>query len=158
MIHSFLIAGLVMLPVMLIIMVVHLRGIQRRERAIKNPKCKATTKAMIADAKLTILILLSLWLIYFATYLVAFTDLLEVWYRWSDDVKTIAIIGLIAISILLFIIATMLLSVNIFQYSKDFFIFLKNKLLKIRENYRSKRRYNRIMKKISKTPANYQKK
>ena len=158
MIQSFLITGLVILPVLLLIMISHLRKVKRWQKETKNARCKASAANMIADAKLTIAILLGMWLIYFGTYLVAFTDLLEVWYRWSDDVKTIARIGLIAISILLFVIATMLLSVNIFQDSKDFFIFLKNKLLKIRENYHSKRRYNRIMKKISKTPANYQKK
>ena len=131
MIQSFLITGLVILPVLLLIMISHLRKVKRWQKETNNARCKASAASMIADAKLTIAILLGMWLIYFGTYLVAFTDLLEVWYRWSDDVKTIARIGLIAISILLFVIATMLLSVNIFQDSKDFFIFLKNKLLNL---------------------------
>ena len=139
MIQSFLITGIVVLPILLIILILHWRRVAKFSKTVKNPKCETTTKAMLEDAKLTTVLLFGLWLIYFGTYLIAFTDFGEV---YEKQLNTI-----IAITVILLVIAVLFMFTRI----KTFFANILKTFLQIISNYNSKRRFNRISKRLSKS-------
>ena len=89
MIQSFLITGIVILPVLMIIMLSHMRRLKRVRIKMGEARCKKTCEAMIADAKMTFWLLIGMWLLYFGTYLVFYTDAVEVWAKVDSRTKII---------------------------------------------------------------------
>lgn len=89
MIQSFLIAGIVILPVLMIIMLSHMRRLKRVRIKMGEARCKNACEAMIADARLTFWLLIGMWLLYFGTYLVFYTDAVEVWAKVDSRTKII---------------------------------------------------------------------
>ena len=139
MIQSFLITGIVVLPVLLIILILHWRRVAKFSKTVKNPKCETTTKAMLEDAKLTTVLLFGLWLIYFGTYLIAFTNFTEV---YEKQLNTI-----IAVIVILLVTAALFMFTGI----KSLFASLLKIFSQIISDYKSKRRFDRISKRLSKS-------
>lgn len=142
MIQAFLITGIVILPVLSIILILHWRKVAKFSKTVENPKCKADATAMVADAKLTTALLFSLWLIYFGTYLVAFTNFVEVYEKYLNQIIAVVVIVLVIVALLMF--------TRIYQRSKRLCASLLKTFLRIISNYKSKRRFNRISKKLYK--------
>lgn len=142
MIQAFLITGIVILPVLSIILILHWRRVAKFSKTVENPKCKADATAMVADAKLTTALLFSLWLIYFGTYLVAFTNFVEVYEKYLNQIIAVVVIVLVIVALLMF--------TRIYQRSKRLCASLLKTFLRIISDYNSKRRFNRISKKLYK--------
>lgn len=143
MIQAFLITGIVILPVLSIILILHWRRIAKFSKTVENPKCKADAKAMVADAKLTTALLFGLWLIYFGTYLGAFTNFIEVYEKHLNQI--------IAVVVIVLVIAALLMFTRIYQRIKSLYASLLKTFLQIISDYNSKRRFNRINKRLYKS-------
>lgn len=143
MIQAFLITGIVILPVLSIILILHWRRVAKFSKTVENPKCKADATAMVADAKLTTALLFSLWLIYFGTYLGAFTNFVEVYEKHLNQIIAVVVIVLVIVALLMF--------TRIYQRSKRLCASLLKTFLRIISDYNSKRRFNRINKRLYKS-------
>ena len=125
MIQSFLITGIVILPVLMIIMLSHMRRLKRVRIKMGEARCKNACEAMIADARMTFWLLVGMWLLYFGTYLVFYTDAVEVWAK--VDSRTKIIVYSLSLAIITFYI--------LFHFSEKFRSVYKTILSSIKTLY-----------------------